>query len=107
MDVFSPYRSPSRYGAPGYGIYPTRPGVYMNGLGDVVMEPGRDYGAWGYSSRGGQHSPYGAPGYGIYGLGQMTEPAFIANMGWMGKIGVGLALGAALGLGAGYFYWGR
>ncbi len=31
--VFSPYRAQSPYGAPGYGMYPTRPGTYLMGLG--------------------------------------------------------------------------
>ena len=39
--VFSPYRQQNPYGAPGYGIYPTRPGAYLYGLGqDAGAEVG-------------------------------------------------------------------
>lgn len=68
MDIFRPFRPETPY-APGYGEYPTAPGNYMNGLGDIVFGPGRDYGAWGYQAGGGQHTPRGNWGYGIYGLG--------------------------------------
>ena len=106
MDVFRPYRPETPY-APGYGQYPTRPGAYMNGLGDIVMSPGRDYGAWGYQAGGGQHSPYGNRGYGMYGIGEFTMPAQIEALPTAGKLGAGLAAGLLLGIGAGFFIWGR
>jgi len=117
MDVFSPFRPQSNYGSPGYGMYPGRPGTYMNGLGDVVMEPGRDYGAWGYSASGGQHTPRGSWGYGIYGLGNepVTPPATGgAELEYGARLALGFGVpvvtglvGISVGLLAGYFVWGR
>lgn len=102
MEVFTPYRPQSNYGSPGYGIYPTRPGSYMNGLGDVVMEPGRNYGPWGYQAGGGQWTPRGNRGYGIYGIGDV-EGAVEWSAATLGKV----AAGAAVGLAIGFFIWGR
>ena len=108
MDVFRPFRPQSNYGSPGYGMYPGTPGTYMNGLGDIVMEPGANYGAWGYQPGGGQHTPYGSRGYGIYGLGAgFTMPPAIEGLSTPAKLGAGAALGALLGLGAGFLLWGR
>jgi len=106
MEIFRPFRPQTPY-APGYGEYPTTPGNYMNGLGDIVFEPGRNYGAWGYQAGGGQHTPRGNWGYGIYGLGTTAMPAAIETMTTPAKLGLGLAVGAALGVGAGFLLWGR
>lgn len=115
MEVFAPFRPQTPY-APGYGEYPTRPGTYMNGLGDVVMEPGSMYGQWGY---GKAQSPYGSWGYGVYGLGQNgngTTPE--AGGGLEVEYGARLAtqfgipvvtglVGVGVGLLLGYFVFGR
>ncbi len=114
MDVFRPYRPQSNYGSPGYGVYPMRPGSYMNGLGDIVMSPGRDYGAWGYAAGGGQHSPYGTPGFGIYGLGQENgaPPTAGGEFEYSARLQFGIPVvtglvGVGVGMLLGYFVWGR
>ena len=115
MDVFRPYRQSSPYGSPGYGMYPTQPGAYMNGLG----------GSWGTNGLG----AYGQWGYGIYGLGQNGEVAVTNGNGEVtngngAQIGTELEAGyrfafqaglpivsGLLGVGAGlllgFFVWGR
>lgn len=107
MDVFSPYRPGNPYGSPGYGMYPTRPGAYMNGLGDITMrpyKPGNPYGSWGYGIYGlGDTHGNGAPEAG--GGGELEYGARVAFQ--FGVPVVTGLVGVGVGVFLGYFVFGR